>query len=122
MSKPDDELVQRGIEAEAARGRGPASADGRRKIPVSYSCTACGVVDVVVELEPRRPDETDVVKWFNSLSGVLAMHHELRKAPTCHEEKLANVKVPLTKREGGGIGEWFVEDAAGYDPTTRPKT
>lgn len=73
-------------------------------IRVFYSCPACGVEGVAVDVGARKPGE-DVVDWMDSTIKTLGLHHELRKPETCAQTSLKEVKIPLSKREGAGIGE-----------------
>lgn len=85
----------------------------RVKIPIRYRCPGCADVEARVDVESRREGE-GVVAWFKDAVAIVTLHHELRKGPKCRAEKLTDLKVPLTKRDGGNLGEWTAEDAADY--------
>lgn len=72
-------------------------------IPVRYSCPPCWLLDVVVQVPERKPGE-DVAAWMRQTIEHLGADHAGR-SPWCHPEKLTDVKVPLSKRPGAGIGE-----------------
>lgn len=68
---------------------------GSMKIRVLYSCHACGLEKVAVEVDERGADE-DVVHWVEQTLGwALATDHRQR-SPGCRAEKVDDVMIPVT--------------------------
>lgn len=83
------------------------------KLPVLYVCLGCGGDRRELEIEPRAKGE-GVVVWFENMKRVVVFHHEIRRPPTCKADALKDLRFPLSKRDGAGVGEWTEADADEY--------
>jgi hypothetical protein len=61
-------------------------------IMVRYSCPACGLKDVQVDV-PARGEE-DVIAWMDQTFHAIGADHRQR-SPNCRPERLVDVKVPM---------------------------
>lgn len=63
------------------------------KIEIRYSCGACGLKDVAVDVPARDSDE-DVLLWMDATGLLLGRdHHE--RSPHCQPKMLQDVKIPI---------------------------
>lgn len=66
------------------------------KIRCFYSCAACGLDGVGVEVESRGPE--NVVEWMENVLGPVVSDDHFNRSPACKAKKLTQVKIPLTGR------------------------
>lgn len=69
-------------------------------IAVKYSCPACGLKAVSVDV-PARTDE-DVLVWMKQTIRLTSEDHA-RRSPHCHPERLHDLMIPMAgaARVGG---------------------
>lgn len=73
-------------------------------VTVRYSCHGCGIVRREVVVPARMSDADDVVKWMETLAGVISVDHS-RASPLCTATTMSEVMIPIsgTDRVGGVV-------------------
>jgi hypothetical protein len=62
-------------------------------IRVRYSCPACGLVSVNVDVPARETE--DVVTWMEATVRATGADHN-RRSPDCHPARLHDLMIPMT--------------------------
>ena len=71
-------------------------------IQCRYSCSDCGLKDVVVTVAARAPGE-DILHWMERVCLLAIAQDHSRRSPACLSTKMDELKIPI--REGVQIGE-----------------
>ena len=69
------------------------------KITVLYSCHACGLKRIEVDVLARENE--DVVAWMDAVGHKLSEDHA-RKSPHCRPQTLSDVMIPIAGAEKVG--------------------
>jgi hypothetical protein len=69
--------------------------DAKLTIGVLYSCTACGLTDVEVQVTARELGE-DVVVWMEEKCIPELGADHFRRNPACCTSHLSSIKIPIT--------------------------
>lgn len=67
-------------------------------ILVRYSCRACDVQDVKLQVPMRESPEVPVVKWMEVTIQQVANHHRTQ-FPWCRAKSLQDLKIPIENAE-----------------------
>lgn len=70
-------------------------------VQCKYSCKGCGLVDAVVTVVARGPE--DVVAWIESIKQPIADDHA-RRSPFCRATA-CDLKIPFGDQEGARVGD-----------------
>lgn len=73
-------------------------------IQVLYSCAACGLQRVPVDV-PARVETEDVLHWVEQTLGMAMKADHTRRSPACRAAGVQDVMIPMTGAEkiGGPV-------------------